>query len=196
MVSKSETRRLKKELGKQKFEANKKEFISKTFEKCPKTLKEVSSDKTPHIAPQLTIAGGKIIPPKTANSSRYQHPVAYCISKSDQIGQWSWGEARKWEGHEWENIIHPSFEEIKKLTWGEVDHFASGTGHKMHHSHEWGDIIEEAQNRWIELGLEQFETLFRFRIGGQTSRAWGFIVQSHFFFVWWDRNHRIYPTST
>lgn len=25
--------------------------------------------------------------------------------------------------------------------------------------------------------------------------AWGFIVQAHFHFVWWDREHSLYPTE-
>ena len=51
-----------------------------------------------------------------------------------------------------------------------------------------------AQRRWRDLEYEEFDVLFRFRLGN-LKRAWGIVVQSHFFMVWWDRTHSIYPTS-
>jgi hypothetical protein len=84
---------------------------------------------------------------------------------------------------------------LEGLTWQEIDRQASGSGHKLHHGHEIGDLIVEAQERWAHLELDEYDAVFRFRIGGQKKRAWGYIVQAHFHFVWWDRNHSIYPTS-
>jgi hypothetical protein len=81
---------------------------------------------------------------------------------------------------------------LAQLTWGEVDQFSSDAGHKMHHGHEISDLVEEAQERWRRLGLEQYDSVFRFRLGG-TRRFWGVIVQGHFYGVWWDRVHAIYP---
>jgi len=51
------------------------------------------------------------------------------------------------------------------------------------------DHIDKPKDRWRELDLEQFESIFRFRLGDQKRRTWGFIVQAHFHMVWWDRNH-------
>jgi len=64
----------------------------------------------------------------------------------------------------------------------------------MHHGHEVSDLVSEAQKRWIALDLEQFDSVFRFRLGG-TKRVWGYIVQAHFHIVWWDRLHSIYPSE-
>jgi hypothetical protein len=88
----------------------------------------------------------------------------------------------------------PPFDEFERLTWQEVDKASSESGHKMHHGHEVADLRDEAQDRWRALDLEQYDTTFRFRLGG-TRRVWGFIVQAHFHAVWWDRNHKIYPTE-
>lgn len=64
----------------------------------------------------------------------------------------------------------------------------------MHHEQGVGSLLDEAQNRWLELGLEEFDTAFRFRLGGKR-RFWGFRVQGHFFGVWWDREHSLYPVD-
>ena len=93
------------------------------------------------------------------------------------------------------SIIEPQLKDFSKLTWGEIDSFSSDSGHKMHHDHEVSDLINEAQDRWRKLDLEQFESIFRFRLGGQKRRAWGFVVQAHFHLVWWDRNHSLSPTE-
>ena len=49
----------------------------------------------------------------------------------------------------------------------------------------------EAQERWKKLGIETDEA-FRFRLTGR-SRGWGFREGSHFRFVWYDAEHKIYP---
>lgn len=83
------------------------------------------------------------------------------------------------------------------LSWREIEQMSSGGERRLktHHSHELTDLVEEAQLRWVEVGLEQFDSVFRFRIGGQRCRAWGYIVQAHFQLVWWDRTHNIFPVD-
>jgi uncharacterized phage-associated protein len=53
-------------------------------------------------------------------------------------------------------------------------------------------LVKEAQNRWIEIGLEEYDTAFRFRFAN-TVRAWGVRLEGHFYLVWWERHHKIYP---
>ena len=66
----------------------------------------------------------------------------------------------------------------------------------MHHGHELTDLHDEAQERWLlELDLDEFsDNIFRFRLGN-TQRAWGYILQAHFFLVWYERNHIIYTVD-
>lgn len=61
----------------------------------------------------------------------------------------------------------------------------------MHHSHDICDIDEGAIERWVELGFEEFDTIFRFRLGNK-KRAWGIELQGHFFMIWYERHHKIY----
>jgi len=135
------------------------------------------------------------VPPQPralADGSRFAAQVTWCMRRRDVQGKWTWGEDRAWTEEEWRDIIEPAFLEYERLTWGEIDQRASGTGHKMHHFQELHTLVTEAQERWFDLGLEEFDTLFRFRLGG-TRRFWGYILQAHFFGVWWDRAHGIYP---
>ena len=199
MNKKREERVRKKELKHEKFERSRALFLAKVQQKIiPQQSIIVTGGIQPRLAPHLErLAYEKLSnTPKTIKSgSRFDQQVTWCISEADQHDEWSWGEPRRWDDTEWFSIIAPKFKELSNLTWREIDSFSSDTGHRMHHGHEVGDLIEEAQGRWRELDLEQFESIFRFRLGGQKRRAWGFIVQAHFHMVWWDRNHSLYPTE-
>lgn len=156
----------------------------------PKCDKSFFLEKGPKVSPSINPNIRKT-PISTKNNSIFGMKVSWCHSKADTEGRWSWHEPRQWTDKEWEEDIFPLFEEFSKKTWAEIDTFASGTGHKMHHSQNLSDLIKEAHDRWNQLGLEEFDVLFRFRLGGK-KRAWGYIVQSHFFLIWWDRNHKLY----
>ncbi len=199
MGKKSEGRALRKALAQRKFEESKPALIAKVdVERFPRQIVAPAENEVPRLAPHLARAVASKVEktPKTIrDGSRFGSRVTWCITKADRTDNWSWGEARQWSKIEWDSIIYPPFQQFELLTWQEVDQLSSDTGHKMHHGHEVGDLIPEAQARWRELDLEQYDSVFRFRLGGQRRRAWGFIVQAHFHFVWWDRNHSIYPTE-
>jgi hypothetical protein len=196
MGKRSDARAQRKAAQQARFEASKPSLIAKVgIDRTPKNVIDPAVENTPRLAPHLERAAANTprSPKATQDGSRFGSRVTWCISKADRIDQWSWGESRDWLEDEWVSVIEPAFVSFEKLTWGDIDKFSSETGHKMHHGHEIGDLITEAQRRWLSLELEQYETIFRFRLGG-TRRAWGFLVQSHFHFVWWDREHSLYPT--
>jgi hypothetical protein len=45
-----------------------------------------------------------------------------------------------------------------------------------------------------DLRLDDLDELFRFRLGNKP-RLWGIIHEGVFFPVWWDPEHKIYPTD-
>jgi hypothetical protein len=116
------------------------------------------------------------------------------VRRGDVDGAWQWGEQRAWTEEEWNGVIAPAFRAFEALTWAGIEAQSSGSGHRMHHAQEVGSLVDEARYRWLELGLEEFDTAFRFRLGG-TRRFWEFRLQGHFFGVWWDRHHNIYPVG-
>jgi hypothetical protein len=123
--------------------------------------------------------------------------MTWCRTKSDVEGRWSWYEERLWTDEEWAIDILPSFKSLETSTWHEIlyEHKVSAKRGKRvlkNHPQEIASLVEEAQSRWVDLGLDEFDTAFRFRFGG-TVRAWGIKLQGHFFLIWWERNHKIYP---
>lgn len=197
MGKRSEARAQRKALAQEKFEASKAALIAKVNnDQQPRQIAVPSTNDVPRLAPHLARAAAEAekAPKAAKDGSRFNSRVTWCITRADQDDNWSWGEPRAWLQDEWEFTIHPPFQQFAQLTWQEIDQFSSESGHKMHHGHEVGDLISEAQQRWRALDLEQYESVFRFRLGG-TRRAWGYIVQAHFHMVWWDREHSIYPTE-
>lgn len=194
MGKKSEARTARKAQKLQQFEETKKKLLEKVHDlEQPKYIVSVNDTKQPHISPNVD--SDTVKAPKAAkDGSRFGDLVTWCITNSDVEGKWSWHEPRQWTVDEWAGVIDPKFQEFSQKTWAEIDKLTSGAQHKMHHEQEISTLIKQARRRWRKLGLEEFETAFRFRLGG-TRRAWGYIVQSHFFFVWWEREHNIYPTD-
>lgn len=139
-----------------------------------------------------------IPPPKrprvVADGGRFQTPMTWCARKADLEGSWSWGEQRQWTEAEWESEIFPGLNSHEGALWREIQGQTSGEGHYMHHDHDVAELCNEAMDRWLALELEEFDTVFRFRFGN-TKRAWGIELQGHFYLVWWERYHRIYPTQ-
>jgi hypothetical protein len=125
--------------------------------------------------------------------------LTWCTTISDSEGEWSWREQRSWTEEEWQTQILPNLSSLEKSTWSEIL-FVQKTPAKCgksvpkHHGQELTTLVLEAQNRWIEIGLEEYDTAFRFRFAN-TVRAWGVKLQGHFYLVWWERHHKIYPVS-
>lgn len=197
MGARSDKRAARKALADAKFEASKAAIIARVGDLSQPTKQfTVDVDDSPRVAPHLARKAAEVasLPKTIVEGSRFSSSMTYCVSRKDHHGSWSWLEPRAWTDAEWSEDIEPPMANFSGLTWGEIDALGSGSGHKMHHSHETAQLVEEAKQRWISLGLEQFDTVFRFRMSG-TKRAWGYVVQAHFHMVWWDRHHSIYPVS-
>jgi len=48
----------------------------------------------------------------------------------------------------------------------------------------------EAQKRWYELELSQFDELFRLRLGSK-KRIWGVRIEHHFYMIWYERGRTV-----
>jgi hypothetical protein len=152
------------------------------IEKLPKSEVAISTLQTPK---QIRI---------NENGSRFGLEMTWCARKGDSDGAWSWGEPRAWEDIEWKETILAGLNNLEGLDWQEIQNQSSDSGHLMHHNHDIDDIANEAIERWLELGLEEFDVVFRFRLGN-TKRAWGIVLSGHFYMIWWERNHKIYDVD-
>ena len=84
--------------------------------------------------------------------------------------------------------------DVSAKKWKEVWSAGSGTGHRMHHHQDGTSIHKLAQERLIELGHSDEESLYRFRIQG-TVRLWGFRTGDVFRILWYDPDHQVSPTT-
>lgn len=153
------------------------------FKTVPRIQEKTEGDKIPRISEDP----GSIM----------QKLMEWDDSKGDITGTWSWGQQRNWhEKNDWHTIIYPNLCEFAKLTWAQISDQRTGdkTRHKKHHDMNLYVIEREAIDRWLELGLDEHETLYRFRLGN-CPRLWGFRISSKFFVVWWDKFHKIYPVG-
>lgn len=200
MGGKREAREQRRALKAERFEQEKLRLAAEREpEKIPQVAASSSPLREPRLAPHLErmkLDDAKVPENAGDSASRFNANVAWCETKADKSGDWTWGESRCWSDDEWTETIEPGKKHICALTWAEVAQLSSDGGHRMHHGHEISDLAAEAQARWIELGYEEFgDSVFRFRIGGQKCRAWGYTVQAHFYMVWWERRHNIYPAA-
>lgn len=89
-------------------------------------------------------------------------------------------------------------EESSQRTWGELlsDRTGGNSRHKKHHAHRVDSLPRPATDRLKKLGFidRGEEQLFRFRIDGK-GRLWGYRSGALFRVVWWDAEHRVYPTE-
>lgn len=120
-----------------------------------------------------------------------QHP-AWRLSLLDREhdGEWSW------------SINDPTrveiigfLSEMERLTWTEVRAQMAGGNRRRGEKHKAipvEHLCGEAQRRVQELRLEEFDELFRFRVGG-TKRLWGVVYDDVFYPLWWDPDHKVCP---
>ncbi|NWK42867.1 hypothetical protein [Ralstonia pickettii] len=125
--------------------------------------------------------------------------MTWCTNESDRAEKWSWDEPRNWSDQEFANEIQPAFAEMARLNWGAIlnDQKVPAKGNKhvpRHHYQGVNTLCQEAQDRWAHLDLEQYDQAFRFRFGNK-KRAWGIRLHAHFYLIWWERNHLIYPLA-
>jgi len=201
-LSKKEKRQQRQQAKKEK-EDRKKIKIDQTlgqYVKEPRIAETPSLELRPKLSPTVNISSNK--EPHIAQNPEteiFSYRMTWCNSHSDIVGSWSWNEPRGWTEKEWEDVISPNLNNMSNLTWQNIicEHKVPARGGKhvpKHHHQEVSTLTKEAQDRWRELDLEQFDTAFRFRFDG-TTRAWGIQLRQHFFLIWWERYHKIYPVS-
>lgn len=138
--------------------------------------------------------------PKVVDKPKvYDANMTWCSSISDIEGTWSWIEPRKWSDDEWNDELLRELQPYTNETWASIAKMSTGNGKKgkrrvRHHPQEVSTLVAEAQQRWRVLHLDQYDTAYRFRLGG-AKRAWGIQLGPHFYLVWFERYHKIYPVD-
>lgn len=87
-------------------------------------------------------------------------------------------ELKAYEGMQWQDIMSASGG--KRKGHGSNSHYISIS-----------DIKKEAQDRLVALNLDDQDTIFSLRIGGQ-KRIWGLLRSRVLEIIWYDEKHEIY----
>jgi hypothetical protein len=81
---------------------------------------------------------------------------------------------------------------VSQSKWHELMAMTAGR-HKRHHWQPVKSLDDPAKDRLAQLHWDM-DDIFRFRSSGK-ERLWGFIDGDLFYPIWWDPNHRVYPTE-
>ncbi len=88
----------------------------------------------------------------------------------------------------WLTVL-PAMKNYETMTWNAILE-----NKKYNHSVPVEDLIKPARDRLAELGMDDIDELFRFRIGG-TGRVWGVRDGRVFQILWWDADHEVCPSA-
>jgi hypothetical protein len=119
-----------------------------------------------------------------------QHPLwRLSLLDLEHVEGWSWAideaSLRK---------IVAFLAEMERLTWKEVRAQLTG-GRRRGAKHKYipaDHLCPTAQRRLGELELDDFDEMFRFRLGN-FERLWGVIRDGVFYAIWWDPRHQVCP---
>lgn len=118
------------------------------------------------------------------------HPV-WSFKKLDN-GYGKWGFIHS------DNLYNDVISKLKDnegLTWNQIISASGGRSHGTNsHYENVSDLVPEAQKRWKDLHLEEYDRIFSLRLTGR-HRLYGILQSGVFSIVWFDQNHEIYPVS-
>ena len=81
------------------------------------------------------------------------------------------------------------------MTWGEIMQISGGRNRGTNsHFENISDLIPEAQKRWKELKLDEYDRIFSLRLAG-TQRLYGILENGILKIVWHDPIHEIYSIN-
>ncbi len=131
------------------------------------------------------VPGGKAARAGTIPDTNHQTP-AWCLAIFDRDG--AWGKSRcEMEEALWSEI-YVKLRQYESMTWGFIYQ-----DKKRNHDVAVESLIKEARDRLKELGLDDYDTLFRFRLSGE-QRVWGIRDGRAFKLLWYDPDHEICPS--
>jgi hypothetical protein len=110
--------------------------------------------------------------------------ISWRIGDVELEGPWGWGTIPP----EKARLIHVFLSALEKLTWGIACH-----GGKPVRQVKVKDAPAEARKRLEETGRDDVESLTELHLGG-LSRIWGVRRGSACHLLWWDPEHKVWPS--
>jgi hypothetical protein len=163
--------------------------------------KPLNGKKQPVIPGSVHPGTGKEIAPRrllgvhtNSDDDDLGHPLwRLSLLDHEHNGSWSW----RTGGAGIVKIV-AFLTQMERLTWKEIrTQQVRGQRRTLarHHAQAVNTLCSEARNRLEELGLDDWDELFRFRLEGD-ARLWGILSNESprvFYPIWWDPLHQVYP---
>lgn len=93
------------------------------------------------------------------------------------------------------STIISKLKDYEGMTWKEIIETSGGrTNGNNNHFENISDLILEAQKRWKNLKLDEYDRIFSLRLTGK-QRLYGILDNGVFKIVWFDQKHEIYPSK-
>jgi hypothetical protein len=119
--------------------------------------------------------------------------MSWGCDREDREGAWSWSVSRDWGDELSSSYIYPFLQAYTNKTWGQIEAECTTRG-KRNKAYPLGKLKQEAQDRLVELELDDRDFIFRFRMT-RLERLYGFIIDHVFNTVWFDPTHEIYQSN-
>lgn len=94
----------------------------------------------------------------------------------------------KMDNNDCVKTVMDTLRSYESMTWNEV--LQDG---QYNHFVDKKDLEQFAQDRLTDLQMDDFDSIFRFRING-AQRLWGIKEIDIFYPIWWDPHHKICPS--
>jgi len=139
--------------------------------KRPRVAREPSPSKTP-----------RLIEP---NNYLKEFP-SWRFGAMDMKGEWGWGRVSGEKLAE----IREKLTDFEGMTWNEILVSQRTRNHRVSIER----ICFQAQKRLTEIKLDDTSCIWSLRLSGK-NRVWGILDGNVFLLLWWDPDHKVYPTE-
>ena len=112
--------------------------------------------------------------------------IAWRTGWMDDGGTWGWSNVKKEKYRE----ILQKLGHWEQKTWAQV----LSEDPTSQHDVEVPKLTKDARDRLAAIKLEDYDTLFRFRLSGR-ERLWGIRQENIFYLLWWDPKHQVCPST-
>jgi hypothetical protein len=123
--------------------------------------------------------------PKAIEAYESDQTVKWCFSLFDKDKCWHDGQYSEETFREVAYLL----KNYSTMTWGMIER-----DRKRDHAIKISKLGKDAKKRLEELRLDDFGPLWRFRFTG-LKRIWGIRMGRFFQVLWWDPQHKVYPTE-
>lgn len=141
---------------------------------------------------QKESVNGKKLPRSIENPNSYYDKTPVWSFKKLDNGYKKWGFVHV---EDLNTTIISKLRDYEGMTWAEIMSASGGRSHgNNNHFENISDLIPEAQQRWSELKLDEYDSIFSLRLAGE-QRLYGILQNGVFKIVWFDQAHEIYSVK-